>query len=62
MDYFYKYCVHILFRPLHNLSEWRVVKGNHVFYFAVAIDPDGNFHRTSFSSDTGRDESFRLPL
>ncbi|KAF8345573.1 component of IIS longevity pathway SMK-1-domain-containing protein [Amanita rubescens] len=26
MDYFYKCCVHILFRPLHNLSEWRVVK------------------------------------
>ncbi|KAK2465946.1 hypothetical protein APHAL10511_001587 [Amanita phalloides] len=26
MDYFYKCCIDILFRPLQNLSEWRVVK------------------------------------
>ncbi|KAF8638593.1 hypothetical protein AX17_002134 [Amanita inopinata Kibby_2008] len=26
MDYFYKHCVHILFKPSQNLSEWRFVK------------------------------------
>ncbi|PFH49248.1 hypothetical protein AMATHDRAFT_148063 [Amanita thiersii Skay4041] len=24
MDYFYKHCIHILFKPFHNLSEWRI--------------------------------------
>ncbi|KIL70395.1 hypothetical protein M378DRAFT_156518 [Amanita muscaria Koide BX008] len=26
MEYFYKHCVHILFRPLQNLSEWKVIR------------------------------------
>lgn len=55
MDYFYKCCVHILFRPLHNLSEWRAVKGNTFFYNVAMVNPDASFNRTCFGLDKRRD-------
>jgi protein phosphatase-4 regulatory subunit 3 len=33
MDYFYKNCVHILFKPFHDLPEWRNATGIVALWF-----------------------------